>query len=409
VGDSVVGAFDNVKVQNELPPITVSPATIETPKGIGTNVVTVSVPQLRSSTIAVTVTSQDPSVAIPQGAVNGVLTLQFVPGAANLQTFNVVGVGTGQTSFVFTNNQSVPIGNGVAVTVVNPTVTWVSDSFSGSQINSNLWAIDSTPLTDGGTLTAESSVFITNGTVEMAVTCEVADWPGFSMLMSTSFTASVLSPIIYELDRVKMEYQQVGGNTAQERTGVWVRDSGTNYVFFGDFDTHDGTAGGWQYNVAIGSTNDTPLPGGGVVLPSLGSAVLNDLGNHHIRLEVNGAVVQVFVDGIYGGSAPFPFSSGIRFGFGSFANYSNGAGNVVRGYYDNAIVSGPGSSGGTLGSLAVTKQANGTVVISWSGLGTLQSANALGGAWTDVSPPPTGTSYTVTPAAGAKQFFRLHQ
>jgi hypothetical protein len=62
-------------VQNILPPIQVTPVTIETPLGVNTNAITITAPQLRATTIGVTVTSQNPNVAIPQGAVNGALTL----------------------------------------------------------------------------------------------------------------------------------------------------------------------------------------------------------------------------------------------------------------------------------------------------------------------------------------------
>ena len=56
-----------------------------------------------------------------------------------------------------------------------------------------------------------------------------------------------------------------------------------------------------------------------------------------------------------------------------------------------------------------TAQANGKVVIAWSGTGTLQSTTALLGGWTDVTPAPTGTSYTTTVSAQKQQFFRLRQ
>ena len=407
VGDSVNGVFDNVQVENILPPITVTPTTIETPLGVNTNVVTITAPQLRSTAIGVTITSQNPNVAIPQGAVNGALTLQFPAGGTNLQAFNVVAVGIGQTSFVITNNQSVPVNNGVAVTVVTPSVPWFSDTFSTSDINSNNWTLDATPLVAGGTSTNNSGVFVTNNQVEMAVTCASADWPGFALLLTTSVTASVTSPVSFEIDRTKMQYVLVGGTSVKERTGVWVKDPTTNYVFFNDFDTHDGTAGGWQYNDVIGSTNDTPLPGGGIAMTPLDLAALNDLGNHRLKVEVNGITAKLYVDGILGGAAPFPFTNGIVFGAGTYVNYGNNGNNIVEGFYDNALLSGPSSGSAKLGPLAAAKQADGTIKISWTGAGVLQESSSPAGGWTDVSPVPTGTTFTVTPTGNSKQFFRL--
>ena len=372
VGDSVVGTFDNVEVQNILPPIEVAPIAIETPQGVNTNVVTITAPQLRSTAIGVTITSQNPNVAVPQGAINGSLTLQFAAGGTNLQAFNVVAVGVGQTSFVITNGQSVPVNNGVAVTVVTPAVPWFSDSFSTSDINSNNWTLDATPLVSGGTATADSSVFITNNQVEMAVTCASSDWPGFALLLTTSVTASVTAPVSFEIDRVKMQYVLVGGTSVKERTGVWVKDPTTNYVFFNDFDTHDGTTGGWQYNDVIGSTNDTPLPGGGIGMTALDQAALNDLGNHHLKVEVNGITAKLYVDGILGGSAPFPFTNGVVFGLGTYVNYGNNGNNI-----------------------------------NWTGAGVLQESASPAGGWTDVSPVPIGTTYTVAPTGNSTQFFRL--
>lgn len=409
VSDSVLGVFDNVQVQNILPPITVGPATIETPLGVNTNVVSITVPQLRSTAIGVTITSQNPNIAVPQGAVNGALTLQFPTGGTNTQAFNVVAAGVGQTSFTITNNQAVPISGGVAITVVTPVVPWFSDSFSASQIDSNHWTLDSTPLVAGGTTTNNSDVFITNNQVEMAVTCASADWPGFALLLTTSVTASVTSPVNFEVDRVKMDYVLVGGTSVKERTGVWVKDPTTNYVFFNDYDTHDGTAGGWQYNDVIGTTNDTPLPGGGVAMTALNSAALNDLGNHHLKVEVNGATAKLYVDGILGGSAPFPFSTGLTFGLGTYVNYGNNGNNIVQGLFDNAVLSGPGTGSSSLGSLTAAHQTGGTVNISWPGAGTLQSAPSPTGPWTNVLPAPVGNSYSVTPAGNAGQFFRLHR
>ncbi|HOB98892.1 MAG TPA: hypothetical protein PKM43_09135 [Verrucomicrobiota bacterium] len=50
----------------------------------------------------------------------------------------------------------------------------------------------------------------------------------------------------------------------------------------------------------------------------------------------------------------------------------------------------------------------GNIVVPWTGEGTLQSAPTATGAWGNVTPQPTGNSYTV-PADHAQQDFRVTQ
>ncbi len=413
VGDAIEGDFANVQIANILPPITVSPVTIETQSGVNTNVLTVTVPSLRTTNIAVTITSQNPSVAVPQGAVNGVLTLQFPSGAANVQTFNLVAAGIGQTSLVITNNQASPItGSSVALTVTSPLMVWFSDKFTSSVLNANYWNLSTNSPGVDNTLT-NSFVSTTNGLLEMYADAVASAtsylWAGYGLYMTTLYNASVLSPIVFEVDRTAMTPTLVGGNITLEWTGVWVLAPDTNYVWFGDYDTHMGQAGGWEYFDSIGATTNSPLAGVGVVLSAFSPPAFNDLGNHHIKVEVNGSVVEFFVDGIYGGSAPFPYTNGISFGLGSYVDTANGLGTILDAYFANVTVSGPGAGHVTLGPLTITRQANGTFVISWTGPGTLQSSSSLTSGWSDVTPAPTGTTYTVTPSGKPGQFFRLRQ
>jgi len=53
--------------------------------------------------------------------------------------------------------------------------------------------------------------------------------------------------------------------------------------------------------------------------------------------------------------------------------------------------------------------AGGAVTLTWTGTATLQQATALNGTWTDVTPAPTGNTYTVTVGASGNLFFRLKQ
>jgi hypothetical protein len=408
--DAVVGVFDNVKIENVLPCINVSPSDFTTIQGDSGSSVAVTIPKLLSSTgdAKVTVTSRNPNVAVPQGAVSGSLVLTFATGRTNTQRFNVVAVGAGTTTFDVTNDKGACVASGISITITPPPVTLLSDDFAGTSIDSSKWAQDTTPLVTGGLATADSFLRLTNGTVFMNVVCEAADWPGFTLWTSDSYDASAISPVVFEIDRTRMEYVLVGGTSAKQRTGIWVRNAQGNYVFFSDFGSWDGTPGGWQYHRSIGQAGDTPATGGGVYITPFNAARFTDQRDHRMKAVANGNSVKLFLDGELGVEVPFPFSEDLVFGFGSYVNFGNNANNIVRGFWDNALVQGfraqpPGSS------LGVTRQ-GGNVVITWTGTGTLQSTDSLSPmAWTDVTPAPAGNTITVSPAAKTQTYYRLRQ
>jgi hypothetical protein len=234
----------------------------------------------------------------------------------------------------------------------------------------------------------------------------VADTRGLQLRVTEA--ADAHPAITFEVDRVKLDYVLVTGTGALERSGIWVWDaSGANYVFFNEYVVHNtGNVGGWQYNVVTGQTSDTPLPAAGTVIQAFTPPAFNDQGNHHMKVEANGSAVTLYLDGVYGVSVPFPFGTNITFGIGT---YVAAATDIVNGYFDNVVVSGVGGVTPTLGSLTATAQANGQILITWSGAGTLQSSTSVPGGWTDVSPAPTGTSYNVTPAGNSMRFFRLRK
>jgi hypothetical protein len=419
VGDAVTGVFDNVNVSNILPPVSLAatgaaqqPTSIETMLGVNTNTVLVTVPQLITSPLGVTITSQDPKVAVPLGAVNGALKLQFAPGAANTQTFAVSTVGTGATTFSATNDQALAMSvSQVGVSVISMLGPVFTDTFSSPTVDTNKnWKFDTTALdsTTSGNITADSGVSVTNGTLKIAVTADTGNWPGITLRTAQGYSATATAPVTFDVDRVQLTYVLVTGTGALERSGVWVSDStGQNYVFLGEYVVHNsGTLGGWQYNVVTGGTNDTVLPGQGTVIQAFNTPAFNDQGNHHVKLEANGTNVKIYLDGVYGATVPFPFASNLTFGIGT---YVAAATDIATGYFDNAVVSTSAGTPPTGGTLTATAKGN-QVVISWTGTGTLQSTSTLassGTAWADVTPPPSGNSYTVTPTAGHNQFYRL--
>jgi hypothetical protein len=104
--------LDDVRVLGEavnIPPIEVTPRATELAVGVTGVSITLNVPAvlIAAEPATITVTSADPSVAIPAGATAGALTLTFEPGGATTQTLDVQAVGRGTTTFRFSNAQNV--------------------------------------------------------------------------------------------------------------------------------------------------------------------------------------------------------------------------------------------------------------------------------------------------------------
>ena len=402
--DAVHGVFDNIKISNVLPDIKMAPADVFAIQGDNANVITVSIPTLMNSAndAKVTISSSDPTVAIPEGAVDGKLTLTFAAGKSSTQTFKVITLSPGLATLTLSNDQSVGVANTVNVTVTSLPKTMFSDDFAGATVDSSKWTTDNTPLVSTGVMVADaSSLFITNGMLAMIVTAEASDWPGYTMWTKSSYAATEKSPVVFEIDRYKMEYVLVGGTSAKQRTGIWIKNASTNFIFFSDFGSWDGTTGGWQYHLnALGDLNTS-----GNYLTAFNAAQYTDQKNHKMKMVLNGKTVKLYIDNVLGAEVAFPYAKDLTFGFGSYVNFGNSGQNIVRGFFDNPTVLGyPPSTAPN--PVSIARQADGKIVISWTGAGVLQSSAKLPGNWSDVTPAPTGTTYTVTPGASA-QFFRL--
>lgn len=416
IDDGVKAVFDNVKIENVLPCVQVAPTTMLALQGDSASTITVTIPTLLnvSAPANVTVTSRNPAIAEPVGAVNGALTLNY-PIGTSARTINVVAKSAGTTEFDITNDQGACVASGVSVSVTPPPVSLVSDDFSGATLDTAKWTIDATPLVEGGAMTAESAVKIADGMALQDVVSEIADWPGFTVWTKDSYDATAASPILFEIERNKMEYQLVGGTDTKQRTGIWVK-SGTNFVFFSEFGSYNATFPGWQYHRVTGAAGDVPLGdlnASGTYISAFSAANYTDQGAHRMRFVVNGATAKLFLDGVLGAEVPFPFGHDLVFGFGTYANFTgnnttSGAGNPIKTYWDDALIQGfPEQPAGA--QLSVARQ-GANIVITWTGSGTLQSTEALGsGQWTDVTPAPTGNSSTVSPGTKVQTFYRVRQ
>jgi hypothetical protein len=413
--DAVKGIFDNVKIENVYGCMSASPASLLAIQGDSGNSIAVTIPKLLSVSgdVKVTVTSHDPSIAEPAGAVNGTLTLTFAPGKTNVQSFFVVAKKAGTTTFDLANDKGTCVANSVSVSVTTTPVAVFSDDFSSGTIDTAKWTIDTTPLISGGTALPDSAVTVTNDQAELSVICEGLNWPGFTLWTTQAYEASASAPVVFEIDRVWMDFDLVGGTSAKQKTGIWIKDAASHYIFLSDFGSWDAVSGGWQYHRFIGKAGDNAATNvnGGTYIAEFNAPKYTDQKNHRMKIVATGTTVRLYLDGVFGIEVPFPFTQGLKFGFGAYVDFGNSANNTVRGYFDNAQVLGFPPAPPTIGPLLATKDAAGKVTITWPGSGILQSADALGAttAWKDVTPPPSNNTYSVTPAAGQQQYFRLRQ
>jgi hypothetical protein len=403
VGDTARGLFDDVKIENVLPPITLAPD-----EGVSMTLAeagkqaTVTVPTFLhdAASATVTITSGNQNVAVPAGAVNGSLTLNFAAGGPDTQTFTITPVGLGSTTFGVASTPAAAVSAPLKVEVVAAPLVLLTDDFSGTAFDPAKWRLDATPF-ETGTATPESAITLTNGEVKIEVTAELADWPGLALMTVNTYSAGPTNPATFEIDRVLFDFVLVTGTAAEQRTGLWIRDAAGNFVFFNDYLEHDGGPFGWNFNRMIGLPDDNPTGIGTDILP-FAQTRFDDRRRHRARIVANGSTVRLYLDNVFGAEVPFPFSQGLTFGFGA---YVHAATDIVRGYFDDArITGGSAPVGGRL--TAVTQGAN--IVISWTGTGVLQSNDSLSPvSWQDVIPAPTGNSVTVTPGTQGNKFYRL--
>jgi hypothetical protein len=348
----------------------------------------------------VTITSSNRNVAIPAGAVNGSLTLNFPAGGPDSQTFTITPVGLGSTIFGVASAPTAAVSTPLKVEVVALPQVLLTDDFSGTAFDPAKWTLDTTPF-ETGTATPESAITLTNGQARIEVTADTATWPGLALFTVQTFSAAPTTPVTFEIDRVLFDFTLVTGTGAKQRTGLWIKDATGNFVFFNDYLAHDGGVFGWNFNRMIGQPDDNPINIGTDILP-FAQTRFDDRRRHRAKIVANGSTVRLFLDDVFGAEVPFPFAQGLKFGFGA---YVGAATDIVRGYFDDARITGGSTPVG--GRLSAGTQGS-TIVISWTGTGVLQSTGSLAPAnWQDVTPPPTGNSVTVTPTPGGNGFYRL--
>lgn len=393
--DAITASFDNARVVGPIPPIRNSPASVLFEASQTTNeVVTLTVPAQLHETkaVQVTVTSSNPSVAVPVGGNNGSLTLTFAAKGADSQTFQVARVGTGTATFTFSNDSGVASTNLLTVAVQNsqPKVL-ATDNFDSASLSS-LWQVTQGFRVEAEHVNAAADATVTSGsTLDFNVNVIANYWPGLQITTTTNYKASLTEPLTVEIDR--SAHWGAGTGT---RAGVYIY-AGTNFVWFGE--NPEGTAG-WGYNYEIGVAGDAPT-GGAVQIAALNTEIFRDYANHRIKMVANGQTVALYLDGTFGAEIPFPFSSGLTIGI---MGAGRAEGDTLTASFDNLLITGSDKIV-TPAKMTIANQ-GGNVVVTWSGEGTLQQTDSFTGTWTDV--PAASSPYTVPGSSLAQQkFYRL--
>ena len=409
VDNGVTSWFDSVKIENALPCIQSDDTNVLLTLA-QTQELTVTVPRLAndSEDVSVTITSSDSNVAVPVGATDGALTLNFAAGASNSQTVRIHPTGLGTTSLTLSNDASICVGDPIRVEVVSVPEVLLSDDFSGTSFDSARWREDSFSFNNSGAAkpAPDSMISIEDGQLLIHVEVETPAWPGLALFTKQAFSASAAEPLTFEIDRKMVDFVLAAGVSSESRTGIWVR-SEDNYVFFVDHTTHDARNFGWRYNRVPGN-DDNERTGNGVNIPAFDGGSYDNRMNHRLKMVLNGSTVKLFLDDVFGTEVDFPFSDNLSFGFGSYADDVGPAdadgtarGNQTKGFFDNALITGgstpftpmPPPSAAAISSFSVQ---DGNLVIEWSGASLLES-NTIDGEYTpiaDATPPSTAVPIT---------------
>lgn len=325
-GNAWFHTVDNLKV-SALACITAAPTTVFTTAGDADKTFTVTIPSLMNTgkAAAVSVTSANPQVAIPVGAVNGRLTLNFAAGAARTQTVTVQALQAGDTQFIIGNDAGVCTGDPVQVSVAPAAPPVLCENFNAGSLPAVL-RVNPAPFETG---TVDGQPTVSGGQVQFELLGLESYWGGVSIDTEQTFSATAAAPLTVELDRVSQAGITSAGSAT--RTGIWLTDQiRSRYVFFSD---NEGE-GGWQVNSKLGLTTDNPT-GGGANIALFDGLPYDDGGLHHIKLVANGTTVRIFLDGVLGTEVPFPLTSGIMAGFGA---YTRASGDSVSAKFDNFCV-----------------------------------------------------------------------
>jgi hypothetical protein len=318
--DTADTTWDNLVIESEGG-ATFSPSGIGVRKGQISQPVTIRIPQGLNSkkSISVRVVSDDPSIAVPEGGSNGSLDLTFAAGGPNTVSFQISGQDLGGTQFSLTSSE-IAAGNKLDVAVISDPGVLLTEDFAGNSIDSSLFEISDEGFGNGvGDFTVEQD----GGTLKISGFADGDTWPGASLKTKSSYLATEDLNLVVEVDRVAMDQFGTAG-----RSGVFLTNADrSRFVFFSQ-QLEDNDNAFWRVNVNPGSP-----AGGGAVIPAFGP--MEDLGKHTMKLVANGSSVEVFLDGVSGGTFPFELSAGIFVELGAYAQFLD---EDVSGEFDNLSI-----------------------------------------------------------------------
>ncbi|MDC0267748.1 hypothetical protein OAK97_00400 [bacterium] len=314
--DTADTTWDNLVIESEGGATFVT-SGIGVRKGMTSQPVTVRIPQGLNSqkSISVSIVSDDPSIAVPEGGSNGRLSLTFPAGGANTATFRVVGNDLGGTQFAI-ESAAIASANKLDVAVISDPGVVLTEDFAGGSIDSSNFEISEVGFGNGvGAFTVEQD----GGQLTISGFTDEDGWPGASLRTKKSYLATEDLNLVVEVDRVAIDQFGSAG-----RVGVFLTNNDrSRFVFVSQHLTEDESS--WRVNTNPGSPT-----GGGAVVTAFGG--MDGLGSYAIKLVANGSTVEVFLDGVSGGSFAFEQSAGIHVELGAYAQFLD---DDVKGVFDN--------------------------------------------------------------------------
>ncbi|MBR4250478.1 MAG: hypothetical protein IKQ24_10030, partial [Verrucomicrobia bacterium] len=282
-----------------------------------------------------------------------------------------------------------------------------TDQFTGTEINTDSWEqndrsfeyMNSQP-------TGTMNYYIDGGVVNMSYAPDSSYWPGSVFVTKASYVVSPENPVTFQIDRHYNTYNQASGS----RCAFLIYNNDlSKWVHFAET-TDGGSASsakyyGWCYNRYINQPGDKHN-GVGIGMDDINlDETLTDHLFHTIKLVATGETVTFFIDDVEGATVEFPFTEGVRFGFGV---YARAAGDYIEDGFGNVVITGTGNMIAFDKSEYTLTDDEGTIGV----LGQLISATqdvtlTLTSQDPSIAAFPTGDSYDVVMKAGKTEAYTI--
>jgi len=217
-----------------------------------------------------------------------------------------------------------------------------TDQFTGTEINTDSWELNDRSFEYMNSQpTGTMDYYIVDGVVNMSYAPDSSYWPGSIFVTKSSYAVSPENPVTFQIDRHYNTYNQASGS----RCAFLIFNSDlSKWVHFAET-TDGGSASsakyyGWCYNRYIGQDGDK-YNGVGIGMDDINlDETLTDHLFHTIKLVATGETVTFFIDDVEGATVEFPFTEGVRFGFGVYARAD---GDYIEDGFGNVVITGTGN------------------------------------------------------------------